>query len=292
MTNTRETRAIVLGGGGVAGIAWEIGVLTTLLQHGIELNDADLVVGTSAGSVVGTALRFGVLHQVLAAQLREDDPAETAVEHGELSHFDTGQFMDMMANAASGPGGAQEARARIGREALAAGRGLSEEAWVDTIRALLPARTWPAGLLNVTAVNADDGGFTVFDAAAGADLALAVAASCSVPGAWPPVTINGEPYMDGGMRSASNADLAAGYDKVLVLSCAPEAPESPFGPTLPQVLAEMNGTAEIFVIEADEASRTAFGTNVLLQSSRRPSALAGQEQAAGVVDAVKILWGV
>ena len=68
MTNRNGTRAVVLGGGGVAGIAWEVGVLATLLEHGIELNDADLVVGTSAGSVVGTALRSGVLRQVLAAQ--------------------------------------------------------------------------------------------------------------------------------------------------------------------------------------------------------------------------------
>ena len=128
--------------------------------------------------------------------------------------------------------------------------------------------------------------------ALGADLARAVAASCSVPGAWPPVLIDGIPYMDGGMRSASNADLATGYDKVLVLSCAPEAPDSPFGPTLPQVLRGLSEGAETFLIEADEASLSAFGTNVLLSSTRRPSVLAGQEQGAAVVDAVKVFWGV
>lgn len=300
MTNTNGKRAVVLGGGGVAGIAWEIGILATLLEHGIELNDADLVVGTSAGSVVGAALRFGVLRQVLAGQLREAGPAEVAgtgteagestIEQGELTHFSTEQFMNMMADAARGPGGEQEARARIGKAALAAGQGLSEAAWVDTIRALLPAPSWPSGMFQVTTVNADDGGFTVFDATSGAEMALVVAASCSVPGAWPPVRIDGTPYMDGGMRSASNADLAADYEKVLILSCAPEAPDSPFGPTLPQVLNNLKGRA--YLIEADEASRAAFGTNVLLQSTRRPSALAGQEQASEVVDAVKVFWGV
>ncbi|WP_104104823.1 patatin-like phospholipase family protein [Arthrobacter sp. 08Y14] len=292
MTNTSGTRAIVLGGGGVAGIAWQIGVLTTLLEHGIELNDADLVVGTSAGSVVGASLRFGVLREALAAQLHQNEPKEGPAGQGELPHFSVEEFINMMGSAARGPGGEQEARARIGKAALAAGQGLSETRWVDTIRSLLPAPSWPSGLLKVTTVNANDGAFHVFDQSSGADLARAVAASCSVPGAWPPVLIDGIPYMDGGMRSASNADLATGYDKVLVLSCAPEAPDSPFGPTLPQVLRALSEGTETFLIEADEASLSAFGTNVLLSSTRRPSVLAGQEQGAAVVDAVKVFWGV
>ena len=292
MTTTSETRAIVLGGGGVAGIAWQIGVLATLLEHGIELNDADLVVGTSAGSVVGASLRFGVLREALVAQLQQNETEENAAGQGELPHFSVEEFMNMMGTAARGSGGEQEARARIGKAALAAGEGLSETRWVDTIRSLLPAPSWPSGLLQVTAVNADDGAFRVFDASSGAELAQAVAASCSVPGAWPPVRIGGVPYMDGGMRSASNADLAAGYDKVLVLSCAPEAPDSPFGPTLPQALKRLSGSADTFLLEADAVSLSAFGTNLLLSSTRRPSALAGQEQGAGVVDAVKVFWGV
>ena len=291
MTNKHETRAVVLGGGGVAGIAWEMGVLAALLEHGIELNDADLVVGTSAGSVVGAALRFGVVRQVLAAQLREDDSAETAMEQGELAHFSTDGFLNMMADAGRGPGGEQEARARLGALARAAGKGLSEDAWVRTIRSLLPQPTWPPKLLKVTAVNADDGAFTVFDASSGVELALAVAASCTVPGAWPPVSINGHPYMDGGMRSAVNADVATGCDKVLVLSCGPEAPESPFGPTLPQSMEHLSGRAGTFLIEANEASLAAFGTNMLLESTRRPSAAAGLEQGKAVADAVKHFWG-
>lgn len=291
MTNKEQKRAVVLGGGGVAGIAWEMGVLAALVEHGIEVNDADLVVGTSAGSVVGAALRFGVVHQVLESQLKADDPAETVIEQQELTHFSTDGFQNMMADAARGPGGEQQARARLGAAALDAGKGLSEETWVSTIRSLLPAQTWPAKPLKVTAVNADDGAFTVFDTASGAELALAVAASCTVPGAWPPVTINGSRYMDGGMRSATNADVAAGYDKVLVLSCGPEAPDSPFGPTLPQVLTGLSGKADTFLIEANEASLAAFGTNVLLQSSRRPSAAAGLAQGQEAAEAVKLFWG-
>ena len=282
---------MVLGGGGVAGIAWELGVLAALQEYGINLDDADLVVGTSAGSVAGAVLRFGAVRQVLQAQLRADDPAETAMEDGELSHFSNDWFGTMLADAARGPGGEQQARARLGRAALAAGKDLSEEDWVRTIRSLLPGQMWPPKPLNITAVNADDGAFTVFDETSGAELARVVAASCSVPGAWPPVTIDGVPYMDGGMRSAANADVAADYDKVLVLSCGPEAPESPFGPTLPQVLADTRSRAGFFLIEANPASLAAFGTNVLVSSSRGPSVRAGGEQGRSVADAVKVFWG-
>lgn len=290
MANRNETRALVLGGGGVAGIAWEMGVLAALLGNGVALNDAEAVIGTSAGAVVGTLLRSGMLRRVLEAQLRGEDPAETVAEQGELSHFSTEQFLNMTADAARGPGGEKAARARMGRGALAAGLQPSEEAWVRTIRRLLPVQDWPAGPLLITAVNADDGAFTVFDAASGVELAPAVAASCSVPGAWPPVHISGVPYMDGGMRSATNADLAGEYDKVLVLSCEPEAPDSPFGPTLFRALEQMQGRTNAFLIEADETSRAAFGANVLLQSTRRPSALAGAEQGRRMADAVKAFW--
>ena len=106
MTNKEQKRAVVLGGGGVAGIAWEMGVLAALVEHGIEVNDADLVVGTSAGSVVGAALRFGVVRQVLESQLKADDPAETVIEQQELTHFSTDGFQNMMADAARGQGAA------------------------------------------------------------------------------------------------------------------------------------------------------------------------------------------
>ena len=65
---------------------------------------------------------------------------------------------------------------------------------------------------------ADNGEFVAFEKSSGVSLVDAVAASCAVPGVWPPVTINGRRYIDGGMRSAVNADLAAGYERVVVLA--------------------------------------------------------------------------
>nr|WP_286343388.1 patatin-like phospholipase family protein [Frondihabitans sucicola] len=123
-----------------------------------------------------------------------------------------------------------------------------------------------------------------------------MAASCSVPLVFPPVTIDGRAYVDGGMRSATNADVAAGYDRVLVLACGPEDPASPMGPQLDAAVASLRAGAdgsapsEVLVLTADEVSLAAFGPNSLADSSRVPSAEAGRAQAAGAADAVAAFW--
>ncbi|MCQ1948207.1 patatin-like phospholipase family protein [Arthrobacter sp. zg-Y1171] len=284
-----ESRAVVLGGGGVAGIAWEIGLLAELLDQGIDLNEADLVVGTSAGSVVGTALRFG---QVPAAALAQETAEEgaSAPDYQEPDAFDGERFMNLMGAAGFGGGGEKAARARLGQLALKADTQLTEEAWVNSIRSLVPFPAWPEKALGVTVVDAEDGSFKVFDGDSGVDLGLAVTASCTVPTVWPPVHINGRVYMDGGMRSGTNADVAAGFGKVLVVSCGLEAPQSPFGPTLPQALKTIRKDGKPLLIEADALALQAFGTNMLLDSTRRPSVAAGRRQAKEMADVVRRFW--
>ena len=89
------------------------------------------------------------------------------------------------------------------------------------IAARLPSHEWPAHPLVVTAIDAHSGAFTRFDASSGVPLVDAVAASCAVPGVWPPVSIGGRRYIDGGVRSVTNADLASGCGRVLVLAPMP-----------------------------------------------------------------------
>ncbi|KAD3456059.1 phospholipase [Arthrobacter yangruifuii] len=284
-----ESRAVVLGGGGVAGIAWEIGLLGELLDQGIDLNEADLVVGTSAGSVVGAALRFGQVPAAMAAQMGAADRAASP-DYREPDTFDGERFMNLIGAAGAGGGGEKAARARLGRLALAADPSLSEDAWVGSIRSLVPYPVWPERAFSVTTVDAEDGSFRVFDAAAGVDLALAVTASCTVPTVWPPVHINGRAYIDGGMRSGTNADVAQGHDKVVVISCGIEAPQSPFGPTLPQAVKTLKKNGRVLLIEADANALQAFGTNMLLDSTRGPSLEAGRRQAKEMADAVRRFW--
>ena len=259
-----ERRGLVLGGGGVAGIAWELGLLTGLAERGVDLARADVVVGTSAGSVVGATLLQGGL-----AEAYRNQAVPVEVENPGMGGFDLEELMAVLATAVQSSGSEQEARARIGAYAQSAPAAAIPEAdRVALIGSLLPSPEWPPGDLRVTAVDATDGSFTVYESSSGVPLAVALTASCAVPGVGPTMTINGRPFMDGGMRSGTNADVAQDCDRVLVVACLPEAAESRLGPSLTEAVAQLRESAEVLVVEADLDSRTAFGANPLLMSVR------------------------
>ena len=150
----------------------------------------------------------------------------------------------------------------------------------------LPRHSWPSRRLAVVAVEAHTGDVRVFDKESGADLVDAVAASCAIPGIWPPVTIGQGRYIDGGTRSAVNADLAAGYQRVLIL--APMA-----DPSLDEQIAGLVAAdAEVLVqvITPDDESTAAFGLNPLDPAVRAPAARAGYAQGERAAAAVSRLW--
>lgn len=288
-------RAIVLGGGGIAGIAWETGLVTGLLKHGIDLQRADVVVGTSAGSVVGTGLLAGSLDASFQALLADGDTADGDTNDpspAEVTGRDLARTMKaVMAGFASTEGEAA-ARRTIGELALEDYQRSDDKASLARLRPLLPGTEWPDGGsdFRITAIDAETGHFTVFDRDSGVELVSAVAASCAVPGVFKPITIDGHPYMDGGMRSATNADVAADCETILVIACTVEAPVSGLGPTLPGTIDTLRGRGDVFVVQADEESTHAFGANPLLPDTRRASAEAGRRQADAVADAVREFW--
>lgn len=284
-TPTPGTRAIVLGGGGVAGIAWELGVLSALEDAGVDLGAADLVVGTSAGSVVGAFLRAGAVQDAYAQQTT---PLPTTYE--EPAAVDVSEVEQRFGAAMQGATSEQDARARVGAAAQEVTAGQSDDERVATFRQLLPNAEWPEKPYAVTTVDAVDGSFRVFRAEDDVPLERAVAASCSVPIVWSPVRIDGHPYVDGGVRSATNADVAAGYERVLVIACSPEGP-SPLGPWLDRSVAALRDAgSQVEVVVADETSTRAFGTNSLALSTQRPSAEAGRAQAEQVAERVAAFW--
>lgn len=312
MTASTPTRALVLGGGGVAGIAWESGLLTGLIEAGVDLGAADLVVGTSAGSSVAVLLRTGMLdpgraHPDGAAASPAASPASPVEEaaddtsgpssqggtdeHGrEALGFDGLAFYQALRAASRGGGTEQEVRARIGEWARSIPVSMPLEAWIARIGARLP-ESWPEGRLAVTAVDTVDGAFRTFSAEDGVDLTHAVAASCTVPSVFPLVPVDGHPYMDGGMRSSTNADVAAGHDRVLVVSCAPEGPFKPYGPVLDVAAAQLREEgSQVLVVQADAASTRAFGGNVLDPATSEPSFRAGLAQAKAVAAEVAAFW--
>ncbi len=277
-------RALVLGGGGVAGIAWELGVLRGLCEGGVGVADADLVIGTSAGAVVGTQLRSGrPLGELFDAQLDDAGHAERAVD------FDAERLMTAMAQALDGVTDPQQARARIGAVALAAATA-SEAERLGIISSRLPVQQWPAARLVLTAVDAVSGEFVTFDRESGVGLVDAVAASCAVPGVWPAVTIAGRRYIDGGIRSTTNADLAAGCDVVVVVAPMSAQPSPLTAGTDAEVADLRRGGTLVAVIAADAASTAAFGANPLDPATRAPSARAGLARGRSLCADVAAAW--
>jgi NTE family protein len=200
-----RSRALVLGGGGPVGRAWEIGLLEGFVGQGIDLGTADLIIGTSAGAVVGAQL---ALEQGFGA------PPMTAASSP--VHSDTmADLRAAIVRAAQSPE-PELIRAEIGKMALNA-ETISEEASLSRFAPFV-GQAWPKQF-RATTVNAGTGQLQIWDASSRAPLERALAASTAIPGIWPPITINGERYIDGGMRSMLNADLAIGSDIVIVVSC-------------------------------------------------------------------------
>jgi NTE family protein len=276
------TAALVLGGGGVTGVAWELGVLLGLAERGVDLTGADRVIGTSAGSVVGAQVATGV-------DVRERWSAQLAPPDGEIAaSFGAAVWLRLVAAAVLGPPAPDRMRARIGRYALQASR-VPEEARRAVIAARLPVHEWPERDLRLVAVDTADGRSRVFDRAAGVPLVDAVAASCAVPGVWPPVTVDGRRYMDGGVRSVANADLAAGADRIVVIAPL-VAGIGPLAPVPAQVERLRAGGAAVALVEPDPAALEAIGRNVLDPARRAAAAYAGRAQGRAAADVVGDTW--
>jgi len=143
----------------------------------------------------------------------------------------------------------------------------------------LPSPEWPSRRMLLVAVDAETGETRVFDREAGVNLIDAVAASCAVPGIWPPVSIGGRRYVDGGIRSSDNADLAAGYARIVVLSPLGLNSSFPQPMPLPDVVERLRSDgSQVTVIAPDEASVAAMGINPLDPATRVPAAQAGRAQ--------------
>jgi NTE family protein len=278
------SRALVLGGGGVAGIGWETGVLFGLSEAGIDVHAVDVVIGTSAGSATGAQLLSGT--PLGALYDRIVFPSETSTEIA--AELDVEKLASSWAALLGEHEPGQDLRAAIGRYALTAPT-VPERARRAVIEARLPVHDWPETPLQIVAVDATSGQTRLFTRDDGVALVDAVAASCAVPGVWPPVTIEGRRYVDGGIRSSANADLAEGFDDVLVL--APVDDFLALEPAVEKRMATLVKQARVVTVRPDEASLAAIGPNPLDPDAAAPAAQAGRAQAATVADEVRELWG-
>jgi NTE family protein len=295
----RPSRAVVLGGGGLTGVAWLTGVLASFQEAGIPIGDADLILGTSAGSVVGAQLAagrdFGRLYAFLG---NERVPARSALlaVYGRLPKPDAAALEQLAKQWQESVPATVETRIAAGRAAQQATT-MPERAWVGLLRLFLHMRRWPGPALGITAVDADDGRIRVFRAADGVPVYRAAAASAAVPQFFPPVHIDGRLYVDGGAGSVRHVDAAAGHDLILAFVDHAAAPtgEGPLSrAALDAELARARAAGgHVVTIEPDATSLAIIGDFAALDPGQiQPAARAGRAQGRAEAARIAALWPV
>ncbi|PXA71789.1 patatin-like phospholipase family protein [Cryobacterium arcticum] len=243
----------VLGGGGVAGIAWEVGILAGLAAEGVSVTADAVLLGTSAGAVVAAQIAGGTPLAQLYERQRAGVPYETAtgLGLGDLVRLSRAQFL------VRSP---EHAARRLGQLALG-----TDDATIERMRTIiearLPVHDWTDASVRIVAVDAETGQARTFTRSDGVALVDAVAASCAVPLSTAPIPIEGRRYLDGGMRSTLNLDLAPGSGPVIALAPSTAA----IGPwaRIATQRAALGANRRVEVLLRDAASKRAQGRTVM-----------------------------
>jgi NTE family protein len=292
------TRALVLSGGGLVGIAWEAGLLAGLSDVGVDLAQADLIIGTSAGSFVGAQLAMGRSASAIVDGILAEDPTRSlSVDGRPMKVPDMSVLFTKMAEAVSGVRPAEQVRAEIGAWALSA-ETMSEKDFIASFgRSFsgLPDDFWPQRSYACTAVDAIDGSFALWSRDSKVRFVAALASSCAAPGVFPPISIRGRKYIDGGVRSPANADAATGYDVVAVVEFRAggidRAMAECFERELDRQLTVLRSCgARVELIEPDRACIEAFGLNPMDPSRRKNAATSGVAQGKVAADRLREFW--
>jgi NTE family protein len=289
-------RALVLGGGGSTGNAWLIGVIAGLFDAGLDVTEADLVIGTSAGSTAAAQIAGATPTELLAAILAAAPQQRTGAvgsDGGRVPIRPAANHMERTSKIIAAAEDGADMRRRMGAAALdmdAASDGSGQTRWRATVAARLPSQRWPQRTVLVTAVDAHTGEPVVFDRHSGVDLVDAVAASCASGFAY---RIGDNRYIDGGYRRNENADLAAGYERVLVLSPFGGRTRTPleWGMHLAAQVDELRARgSRVETIFPDSNSEHMFGANAMDLSLRPPAARAGYNQGRALAEQLTEFW--
>jgi NTE family protein len=288
---------LVLGGGGSAGNAWVIGVIAGLFEAGLDVTDADLTIGTSAGSTAAVQITSAAPTELLAAIVDaapQQRPGPVGSGGGRGPAGPAVNHMERTAAIIAAAEDPVDMRRRLCASALeldAASDSSWHTRWRATVAARLPSQHWPEQRVLITAIDAHTAEPVVFDRHSGVDLADAVAASCS---SGPPYAVGDNRFIDGGYRrSSENADLAAGYARVLVLSPFGGRARAPqeWGMHLAAQVDDLRaGGSRVETILPDSSALEAFGDNMMDLSRRAPAARAGYDQGRALAEQLTEFW--
>jgi NTE family protein len=289
-------RALVLGGGGSTGNAWVIGVIAGLFDAGLDVTAADVTIGTSAGSTAAAQLAGATPIQLFADIVGAVPQQRSGPVGSDRARGPVRPVADHMQRITTIIGSSEDAadmRRRMGAAALdmdAASDGSWQAQWRTTVASRLPSQQWPERTVLITAVDTETGKPVVFDHGSGVDLVDAVAASCA---SGLPYRIGDSRYIDGGYRRNENADLAAGYERVLVLSPFGGRTLHPleWGMQLAAQVDELRaGGSRVETIFPDGDSEHMFGANAMDLSLRAPAARAGYAQGQALAEQLSEFW--
>jgi NTE family protein len=281
------TRALVLGAGGIAAYAWEIGLICGMADAGLDPREADLFVGTSAGARVAAQLAGGAsLEQLFQSQLA---PPNTAA--APAPKVDVAKVRADILHAKELGGSPTEMLKRQGAIARATPPDTSG-ARRNFVASQLPSASWPERKILIATVNTETGERTAFDSGSGISLLDAVMASGAVAGMYQAIEFRGHHFMDGGFYAVANADLAAGCDRVLVLTLPAGKPPMALV-TLESTLEKLQAAgSRVEVILPDDATETAFATygGMFSPAVAAPAARAAREQGRAEAKRIAAFW--
>ncbi|WP_027346277.1 patatin-like phospholipase family protein [Hamadaea tsunoensis] len=289
-------RALVCAGGGAAGNAWELGLIAGLGDAGVDLTEADLIIGTSAGSTVAAQITSGTRAADLYAAILAETPPPPAgggVPGRGLAPRSSGpNYMEWSDGIIASAADAADMRRRMGAAALdmAAADDSRQTRWRDIVASRLPSPHWPEQPVLISAVDARTGEPVVFDRHSGIDLVDAVAASTS---AMTPYPIGENRYINGGYRRSENADLAAGYGRVVVLSPFGGRTRMPleWGMDLATQVEELRaGGSRVETVFPDAGAGEVFDANALDPATRLPAARGGYAQGQALAERFAEFW--
>jgi NTE family protein len=293
-------RALVLGGAGSAGNAWEIGVIAGLFEAGLDVTEADLTIGTSAGSTAAAQITSGTQPTELLADILAAAPqpptGPVGSDRRRAPIGPASDHMERMGAVIAAAADVADMRRRMGAAALetdAASDSSVQTQWRAVVAARLPSQHWPRRPLLIPAVDARTGEPVVFDRHSGVDLVDAVAASTSNGFGIPPYSIGGNRYINGGYRRNENADLAAGYTRVLVLSPFGGRSRHPlsWGMHLTTQVDELRARgSRVETIFPDSNSEHMFSANAMDLSLRPAAARAGYTQGRALAEQLTEFW--